>query len=294
MPVGIAVVGYGSAGKSRVRALAESSTFALRGVVSRRGAAAMSTVADAAAQLALLDGGAVLSDPRIAAVAICTESADHAPWVRAAIAAGKHVLVEYPLALAAGEGRALFTQAERAGVVLSEGHVELHADAHQELRAALMARPDAPSEVDMSFTGRADPRIAREASGGFASFSGFARLSRLVDLLGVLRVRSVAYRGEEAGVLLEASFESARGTRVSWREARGVDLVRRTDCVVRYGDGALLHGYGGRRPGPVFARDTEGFAQALKVGAVPRAERRRIEHCLDLAEELRARSGLKD
>ncbi len=50
------------------------------------------------------------------AVIIATPNFSHAPIARAAIAAGKHVLCEKPLALSAAEARALAAAADRAGV----------------------------------------------------------------------------------------------------------------------------------------------------------------------------------
>lgn len=50
------------------------------------------------------------------AVIIATPNFTHAPIARAAIAAGKHVLCEKPLALDAAEARALAAEADRAGV----------------------------------------------------------------------------------------------------------------------------------------------------------------------------------
>src|SRR5215510_12710052 len=49
----------------------------------------------------------ILQDPGIEAVLLATPPATHYQLARAALAAGKHVWVEKPLALAYGEGRAL-------------------------------------------------------------------------------------------------------------------------------------------------------------------------------------------
>jgi predicted dehydrogenase len=57
------------------------------------------------------------ADPDIDVVHIATPNADHGHAVRAALAAGKHVVCEKPLATSADEARLLWTAAREAGVV---------------------------------------------------------------------------------------------------------------------------------------------------------------------------------
>ncbi len=57
------------------------------------------------------------------AVDVVTQAPAHAPLVRAALEAGKHVLVEKPFTSAASDGFALHAEARRRGVVLQVGHV---------------------------------------------------------------------------------------------------------------------------------------------------------------------------
>jgi predicted dehydrogenase len=68
----------------------------------------------------------VLADERIDAVVIATPVSKHYPLAAAALAAGKHVFVEKPLAASSDESRALIDQAERAGLVLMPGHTFLY------------------------------------------------------------------------------------------------------------------------------------------------------------------------
>ena len=63
------------------------------------------------------DWRALLADPEIDAVVICPPSGLTAEVARAAIAAGKHVLCEKPLALSYPEAQALQVAAEQAGIV---------------------------------------------------------------------------------------------------------------------------------------------------------------------------------
>ncbi|MGH2616801.1 MAG: Gfo/Idh/MocA family protein, partial [Thermomicrobiales bacterium] len=60
----------------------------------------------------------VLADDSIDAVCICTPSGDHAAQAIAAARAGKHVLVEKPIALRLAEADAMIAACDRAGVHL--------------------------------------------------------------------------------------------------------------------------------------------------------------------------------
>jgi predicted dehydrogenase len=62
------------------------------------------------------DYAEVLRDPAIDAVHICTPNAQHFPMAKSAIAAGKHVICEKPLATTVEEGEELVSLAERGGV----------------------------------------------------------------------------------------------------------------------------------------------------------------------------------
>ncbi len=63
---------------------------------------------------------AVIDDPEVEAVYICLSNEAHLPWIRASIAAGKHVLCEKPMVLTEAEAAAAFAEADAAGVLLVE------------------------------------------------------------------------------------------------------------------------------------------------------------------------------
>ncbi len=68
------------------------------------------------------DLDAVLADGDVSAVVVATPAASHAPLARRALAAGKHVFVEKPLALSTADAVELATTADDAGLVLMVGH----------------------------------------------------------------------------------------------------------------------------------------------------------------------------
>jgi predicted dehydrogenase len=85
------------------------------------------------------DLGPVLADPAIEAVVVATPAASHAALTRQALEAGKHVLVEKPLALSTAEAAALTRQAERAARVLMVGHTFEYNPAVIKMRALLQS-----------------------------------------------------------------------------------------------------------------------------------------------------------
>lgn len=64
----------------------------------------------------------VVDDPEVDAVDVCTPNTLHAPVAAAAARAGKHVLVEKPMATTAEDADAMVVAARDAGVVLAVAH----------------------------------------------------------------------------------------------------------------------------------------------------------------------------
>jgi predicted dehydrogenase len=87
----------------------------------------------------LADPAEAIGDPDVGALVIATPVRTHAGLVQAGLAAGKHVLVEKPLALSTAEAVALAEQADRAGLVLVVGHTFEYNPAVTKIRALLEA-----------------------------------------------------------------------------------------------------------------------------------------------------------
>lgn len=79
----------------------------------------------------------LLRNAQIDAVAIATPVASHFELAQACLAAGKHVLLEKPLAASSAEAHALATEAARRGVVLLVDHTYLYSSAVQTIAATL-------------------------------------------------------------------------------------------------------------------------------------------------------------
>lgn len=63
---------------------------------------------------------ALIDDPEVEAIYIATPHVHHAEWAIRAIRAGKHVLVEKPIALSAHQAEAIYHEASKAGVFAGE------------------------------------------------------------------------------------------------------------------------------------------------------------------------------
>lgn len=79
----------------------------------------------------------VLADPAVQAVVVATPARSHYELAHRALAAGKHVFVEKPLAMTVAEVDALAAAAERRGLVLMAGHTFLYNPAVLALRALI-------------------------------------------------------------------------------------------------------------------------------------------------------------
>jgi predicted dehydrogenase len=81
------------------------------------------------------DAATLVNDPSIDAIVIATPPKTHHELALAALQAGKHVLVEKPLATSVAEGKELVEAATREGKVLAVGHVFLYAPAVARVRS---------------------------------------------------------------------------------------------------------------------------------------------------------------
>jgi predicted dehydrogenase len=133
-PVGIAVIGAGYWGPNLVRNAVQSRAMQLTAVCDVDLDRARTVVGDYLGVEATSDLAAILENPDVEAVAIATPAVTHVEVAMAAIDAGKHVLVEKPLASSYADGLALVRAAEERGVVLMCDHTYCYTPAVQRIR----------------------------------------------------------------------------------------------------------------------------------------------------------------
>ena len=233
-----AVVGPGRAGRARIAALEGHARARCVAVVAREGEP---------------DFASVLRDPAVDAVCVCTPNALHAPQAEAALEAGKHVVVEFPLAPGPGLARRLLERARECDRVLHVEHIELLSASQRALRerAAGLGRPRGG---ELQFQGGNAGWIGASSSAGSPALRAVARLHRLVDLFGSARVASAALQEPRDGGLPARGRPGVRGRRRG--PARRVARPR-----AGAGD-ALGGGVRARR-----ARDPDGRARTRTVRA---------------------------
>jgi len=129
----IAVVGVGYWGSRHVRVLRSTTGVATVVAVDPRFAGVSGHDHEADHGIVAY-GGIEEALPHVDAVVIATPPATHVPLGLMAIAAGKHVLIEKPLATTTQEAWSLVGAAEEAGVVLMPGHTFEHNAAVHKLR----------------------------------------------------------------------------------------------------------------------------------------------------------------
>lgn len=122
-------------------------------------------------------------------VMIATVNRDHGAIVRAALEAGKHVIVEYPLALDVAEATELIALATSQNRLLHVEHIELLGNMHQALSASLPTigqpfyaryatiKPERPAPERWTY----HPELF-----GFPLIGALSRLHRLIDLFGAV------------------------------------------------------------------------------------------------------------
>jgi predicted dehydrogenase len=121
----IAVVGAGHWGPNLIRNFHNHTTSEVAWVIDRDEARLKLAESRYPGVRVAADPAVAFADPAVDAVVISTPTVTHYDLAWAALAAGKHTLVEKPIAASAGEAEALCELAERRGLVLMVGQVFL-------------------------------------------------------------------------------------------------------------------------------------------------------------------------
>jgi phthalate 4,5-cis-dihydrodiol dehydrogenase len=206
---------------------------------------------------------ALCRNPDLDLIYVATPSPLHCAHTLAALAAGKHVLCEKPLATRLADCDRMIAAARAAGVLLVQGHSKVFDAPVQAMRALIasgrlgrvfqvdcwncndwMRRPRLPAELDT------------DAGGGVV----LRQAPQLVDLVRILIRRS------------------PRAVRaVTGRHAPGLDTEGNFAALISFDGGAAatisFNGYGHLSLGPLLAPTAAATAGAARTGPVGAAEK---------------------
>ena len=132
--IGIAVVGYGYWGPNLVRNLWEVPGADLRWVCDLQTERLAGVRTRYPSVRITEDFDDVLNDPDVDAIAIATPVGSHHALAMRALQAGKHVLVEKPMAASAEKASRLVDEAARRNLVLAVDHTFIHTGAIRKMR----------------------------------------------------------------------------------------------------------------------------------------------------------------
>ncbi len=138
-PLRLAVVSCGAIAQAHLRGIAACEDAKLVAVVSRDGGRREKAAAEFGAQRTYGAFEEVLKDDGVDAVVICSPNFLHFPCAMAALRAGKHVLVEKPIADGYEEGVALVAEAERRGLRLMSSQNSRYLAAMRKAREILLS-----------------------------------------------------------------------------------------------------------------------------------------------------------
>ena len=186
LPIRVGIVGTGFAAKVRAQSLAIESRTQLVAVAGRN----LERTAEFAQSfdvLAVADWQTLVQMPDIDLVIVATINAHHSEIVRAAIASGKHTIVEYPLALDVRAATEIVQLAAAKKVLLHIEHIELLGGLHQTMREWL----DRLGEVHYARYSTIvcqrpvpDKWTFHRSEFGFPLMAALSRLHRFTDLFG--------------------------------------------------------------------------------------------------------------
>src|SRR6266545_7996187 len=137
--ISVAVIGHGYWGPNLVRNFAEQPDVRVSWVTDLRSERLTPVTARYPTAKVSTDYRDAINDPSVDAVVIATPVSTHFTLGMAALQAGKHVLLEKPLASTADEGARLVEEADRRGLTLMVDHTFVYTPAVQKMRELTQA-----------------------------------------------------------------------------------------------------------------------------------------------------------
>jgi predicted dehydrogenase len=139
MSITVGVIGCGYWGPNLIRNFAENEAASLRWVCDRDARRLEKISRRYPAARASVEHKELLADPRLDAVVVATPVATHYAFARAALEAGKHVLVEKPFTASTREAEELIALAAARGLALMVDHTFIYTGAVRRIKEIVAA-----------------------------------------------------------------------------------------------------------------------------------------------------------
>ncbi|AWM85713.1 Gfo/Idh/MocA family protein [Microvirga sp. 17 mud 1-3] len=135
--IGIGVIGYGYWGPNLARCVSEVESSELVSIADFSPAARKRAASRYPSARIEGEWQTLVSDPEVDAVIVATPTRWHFEIALAALRAGKHVLIEKPMASSSWEAAILIEEAERRGLTLMVDHTFVYTGAVQKIRSLI-------------------------------------------------------------------------------------------------------------------------------------------------------------
>ncbi len=187
--IGIGIIGTGFAAQKRVEALQADDRAQILGVAGYH-QQRLATFCDDYGITGVDSLETLLANPDIDLVIICNVNAEHGNCAQAALNAGKHVVVEYPLALNPEQAKQIIDLAQQQQKLLHVEHIELLGGLHNAIREWLpeigevfyarysTINPQRPAPQKWSYN---------KQLFGFPFSGAVSRFHRFTDLFGTVK-----------------------------------------------------------------------------------------------------------
>ncbi|MCU0523654.1 MAG: Gfo/Idh/MocA family oxidoreductase [Elainella sp. Prado103] len=289
-PIRVGIVGTGYAAKARAESLQFDPRSQLVAIAGGRNWSATQQFAASYGAEAVIHWSNLI-DRDLDLILIANLNGEHSKIVRAALAADKHVVVEYPLAIDYTEAIELAQLAQCQNRLLHVEHIELLSGIHQAVKLAL-------PELGIPFYSRYTSLNSQHPAPhkwtyslpqfGFPLIGAVSRIHRLTDLFGAVTTVHCQARFWQRDAefyhscLCTAQFKFASGLvaeltygkgEAIWQSLRALEIHGEHGAIFVNGDqGQLVNltetrslNLGTRRG--LFAKDTASVLDYLTVGA---------------------------
>jgi biliverdin reductase len=261
LPIRVGIIGTGFAAKVRAQNITAENRTQLVAVAGRT-PARTAEFAEGFQIQAIDDWQVLLQMPDLDLVIVATINGDHSEIVRAAIEAGKHTIVEYPLALSAPVAAEIIELAKAKKVLLHVEHIELLGGLHQTMRAKLHHLGEIHyARYSTIVTQRPIPPkwTFNRTEFGFPLTAALSRLHRFTDLFGSIEsincnnqywggvgdyyttcLCTAQFRFKNSSAMGEIAYGKGEGL---WQNSRKFEVHGANGALVFDGDeGVLIQG----------------------------------------------------